>query len=192
MPPMVAGTATQHGFLRAADPLPEPILAGSIRSRSGFPKFNAMSHCTRAFRIASTSAIGTTIDKSTIRISPLTTCRFNIVATARTTDVMNKGTETTTSSTEIASSQTPTVRQTRDHGAAFQVRFGCVWAALSVTSADTDRLERGVAVGRATGNSDPIFSIISMIGRNLFGLNAECGFSQSGCPKSLFFGSDSS
>ena len=69
---------------------------------------------------------------------------------------MNKGTETTTSSTEIASSETPRVRQKRDHGAAFQVRFGCVWAALSVTSADTDRLERGVAAGGGTGDAAPI------------------------------------
>jgi hypothetical protein len=42
-----------------------------------------------------------------------------------------QGAEITTSSTDIASSETPRISQKGDRGAGFQVRFGCIWAASS-------------------------------------------------------------
>ena len=51
-----------------------------------------------------------------------------------------------------------------------------------ILSAETDRLERGVAVGGGTGDAGTVWSIISIIGSNVFGLSAEWGFSQFGCP----------
>ena len=51
-----------------------------------------------------------------------------------------------------------------------------------ILSGETDRLERGVAVGGGTGDAGTVLSIISIIGSDLFGLSTECAFSQFGCP----------
>ena len=52
-----------------------------------------------------------------------------------------------------------------------------------ILSAETDRLERGVAVGGGTGDAGTVLSIISIIGSDLFGLSAECGILPFGCPR---------
>lgn len=49
-------------------------------------------------------------------------------------------------------------------------RLVCVSAAISATSAATDRLEGGVARGRGPTDADPIISIASLIGGNLIDL----------------------